>query len=138
MSLGRRQFRIAQLRLFGDQLPRLIDIAGHEYAESDLEAFEDALVERRQFGCALGRKLELAPYFLGRDLAHVLVDDVPDMLQVDGEGNNLHGAPALALIEAAARELGDIVGDQTLGLVFPFRLIPYPGEAVVGLTVHSG
>src|ERR1700732_1741183 len=68
MSLGRRQFRIAQLRLFGDQLPRLIDIAGHEYAESDLEAFEDALVERRQFGCALGRKLELAPYFLGRDL----------------------------------------------------------------------
>jgi hypothetical protein len=62
-----------------------------------------ALVERRQFLGAFGRKLKSALDLFGRQFAQVLVDDVADMFEIDGEGDDLHCPFALALVEAAAR-----------------------------------
>ena len=50
--------------------------------------------------------------FLRRELAQILVDDVADMLEIDGERHDLHGAAALALVERVARELGDVELDR--------------------------
>ena len=47
MPLRSLQFGIAQLGFFCKQLVRLFGIAGHEYAESDPQAFEDTLMESR-------------------------------------------------------------------------------------------
>ena len=45
------------------------------------------------------------------------------MLEIDGERHDLHGAASLALVEAVARELGDIKLD---GFVEPIDDIVHP------------
>ena len=92
--------------LLGEQLARFVDVARHEHAERDPQGVRGALVERRQFLGAFRRKLEPALDLLGGEFAQVLVDDVADMLEIDGEGNDFHRPLSLALVEAAARQLG--------------------------------
>ena len=55
--------------------------------------------------------------FLAASSLKILVDDVADVLEVDGEGDDLHGAVALALVEAAARQLGHVELDGLVELV---------------------
>ena len=74
-------------------------------------------MEGRQLLRAFARELELALDLLGGKLGEVLVDDVADVLQVDGKGDDLHGPVALALVEAAARELGHEELDRLVELV---------------------
>ena len=66
---------------------------------------------------ALAGELELALDLLGGKLGEILIDDIADVLQVDGEGDDLHGPVALALVEAAARQLGDVELDGLVELV---------------------
>ena len=87
-------------------------VAAHEDAERGLQALADALVEGGQLGGAFGGELIIAFDFLRRQLAQVLVDDVADVLEIDGERHDLHGAMALALVEAVAGELGDVELDR--------------------------
>src|SRR5205823_13487715 len=77
----------------------------------------DALVEGGELLRTLAGELELALDLLAGKLGEVLVDDVADVLQVDAEGDNLHGPVALALVEAAARQLGDVELDRLIELV---------------------
>src|SRR5262245_60795771 len=97
MTLGRRQLRSAQLHLVRDQLARLVEVAGHEYADRHPEAVENALVERLELVGALGRELQVALDLLDRELPQVLVDDVAGMLEVDRERDDLHGTSAFAV-----------------------------------------
>ncbi len=108
VPFGRGQFGIAQRGLLGQKLSRLVDVSGHEDAERDPKRIHGALVEGGQFLGALGRELEPALDLLGCKLAQILVDDVADMLEVDGEGDDLHRPLSLTLVETAAGELGDI------------------------------
>ena len=74
-------------------------------------------MEGGQFLGALGRELEPALDLLGCELAQILVDDIADMLEVDGEGDDLHRPLSLALVEAAAGELCDIELDRLIEAV---------------------
>ncbi len=64
-----------------------------------------------------GRKLEPALDLLGREFAQILVDDVADMLEVDGEGDDLHRPLSLALVETAAGQFCDIELDRLVEAV---------------------
>src|SRR5215469_12106729 len=89
MALHRGQLGVAQRSLFRQQLARLVGVARHEHAEGDPQRVHRALVEGGELLGALGRELEAALDLLGRKLAQILVDDVAEMLEVDGEGNDL-------------------------------------------------
>ena len=134
VPLGGGEFGVAQRGLFGQQLARLVDVAGHEDAECDPQQIHRALVEGRKLLGALGRELEAALDLLGRELAQILVDDVADMFEVDGKGNDLHRPLSLALVEAAAGQLGDIELDRLVeavdAVVHPRDLVDQ--RAVVG------
>ena len=55
--------------------------------------------------------------FLVASSLRVLVDDVADMLEVDGEGDDLHRPLSLALVETAAGEFGDVELDRLVKAV---------------------
>src|ERR1017187_6172868 len=82
MAFGRREFGGAQRGFFGYQLSRNFDIAGHEDAESQLEVVEDFLMEGLQFCRTFLRENDLALDLLCREFHQILIDDIPDMLQV--------------------------------------------------------
>jgi len=90
MALGGGKLGVAQRGFLGQQLAGLVDVARHEDAERDPKRIHRALVEGGQLLGALGRELEPALDLLGRKLAQILVDDIADMLEVDGEGDDLH------------------------------------------------
>jgi hypothetical protein len=123
VPVSRRRCGVPKFRFFLNQLAGLRHIPRHENGRCDFEAFEHPLVKGGELGGTLGRKLKLSLDFLGRNLAQVLVDDVARVLQVDREGDDLHGAAALAVIKAAARKLGDVKLDRFVqpidGVVHP-------------------
>ena len=71
-----------------------------EHPEGELQVVEDAPMEGLELGGPLARELVLVLDLLGGELHQVLVDDVADMLEVDGEGNDLHGAAPVGVVEA--------------------------------------
>jgi len=72
--------------------------------------------------------------FLVASSLRFFVDDIADVLQIDGEGNNLHRPLPFALVEAAAREFCHIKLDRLVEtvdrIVHPRHLIDQ--SAVVG------
>ena len=54
---------------------------------------------------------------LGRKLHQVLVDDVADMLEIGGERDDVDGAPAVLVVELAARETREVELDRLVQLV---------------------
>ena len=69
-------------------------------------------MESGQLPRALGRELPAPLDLLRRKLAQILIDDIANVLEVDGEGHDLHRATAFTIVEAAARELGEIELDR--------------------------
>ena len=71
-------------------------------------------------------------------VASIFVDDVADMFEVDGEGDDLHRAPSFALVEAAPHQLGHVEFD---GLVETVDEIVHLGDLVDQRTIarhHRG
>src|ERR1700732_279731 len=102
MPVGGIELGLAQLGLGPQQLARRFDVTRHEDAEGDLQALDGSLVETGQLGRSFRGKLVSSFYFFNRQLAQIFVDNVADMLKIDGERYDLHGAAAFAIIEAVA------------------------------------
>src|SRR5450759_3135326 len=105
MPFGGGELGIAQQRLLREKLARFIDVARHEDAERDPKRVHGSLVECRQFFGAFRRELKPALDLLGGELAQILVDDIAHVLEIDGEGNDLHRPLSLALVDTSARSL---------------------------------
>src|SRR5262245_62715298 len=99
MPFGGGKFGAAQLRLFGNQTSGLLDISRHKNGERHFKVLHNTLVERRKLLRALLGKLKLAFDLLGRQLGEVLIDDVADVLEVNAERDDLHGAAALPFVK---------------------------------------
>ena len=79
----------------GGQIPR------HEHNQCRLEVLQNAPVISLELGCPFWRELKVVFGLANRDLAQVLVDDIADVLQIDGERDDLGRTLALALGKAA-------------------------------------
>src|ERR1700739_1822092 len=112
MPFGGGEFHVAQESLFCEQLAVFADIAGHKDPERNPQGIHRALVEGRKLFSAFLRELKPALDLLGRQFAQILVNDIADMLKVDGEGDYLHCPLSLTLVEAAAGEFSDIELDR--------------------------
>ena len=66
----------------------------------------------RSSASAFGREGVAVPDLLGRELHQVLVDDVADMLEIGGEGQDLDVALAVLLAELVARGLDEVELDR--------------------------
>jgi hypothetical protein len=105
VPLAGRKLDAPQLGFFSDKPTRRFKIAGHEYAEGDLQIAADTLMKGLQLLGAPGRKLIASFDLLGRKLGQILVDNVADMFEVDCERYDLHRPAAFAFVKAAAGEL---------------------------------
>src|SRR6185437_8763904 len=95
MIVGGDALGLAHRHLLLDEPARDLGVARDEDAERELEVIGDAAMEGLELGRALAREFELAPDLLRRQLHQVHLDDVADMLEIDGEGDDLHGAAAV-------------------------------------------
>ena len=65
-------------------------------------------MEGFQLRCSLLRERELSLDLLLGEFHQVFVDDVTDVLEIDGERHNLHGAMSLAIVEAVPRQFRNV------------------------------
>lgn len=112
MLFGGVKLDIPNLRFLGNQYACLSYVARHENPERNPKTVENALVKGGQLIGTLRRELKAALDLLARKFTEVLVDDVAYVFQVDREGDDLHRPRALALIKAAAGELGHVKLDR--------------------------
>src|SRR3546814_6523628 len=82
-----------------DLIPRGEDV------HRQIEVADDARVEGLQLRHALGREGGVVLDLLAGQLHQVLVDDVADVLEVGGEVEDLHAAPALLRVQLLVVEL---------------------------------
>src|ERR1700739_3057970 len=112
MAVRIAELEIAQLRLLLDQRARNPHVLIEEHTESKLQVLDDALVEGLTLACALGWVLVLALDLLVCEFHQILIDDVADVFEVDGKGDDFGGAAAIAIVQAAAGNLGNIEFDH--------------------------
>src|ERR1700751_465665 len=96
------------LGLLLDQRASDTHVLVDEYTKGELQVFNDALVKHPEFSRSFLRELVLALDLLARQLHQILVDDVADMLKVDGEGDYFHGASPIPIIQALTGHFGDV------------------------------
>ena len=94
MPLGRDALQLAELLLLRDEAARGVDVARHEDGDREPQMILQLRIHRVDLRQALRRQAELQPQALGGELGDVLVDDVADMLEVDGEGSAPRSAGA--------------------------------------------
>ena len=110
---GQMAFRVpklgdTQLSLFLDQRASDTHVLINENTKGKFQVFNNALVKHREFSRSLPRELVLVLDLLVGQLHQILVDDVADMFEVDGEGDYLHGASSIPIIKAFAGHFGDV------------------------------
>src|ERR1700722_483120 len=97
-----------QLGLFLDQRASDTHVLVSENTKGKFQVFNNALVKHREFSRSFLRELVLVLDLLAGQLHQILVDDVANMFEVDGEGDYLHGASRIAIIKAFAGHFGDV------------------------------
>ena len=86
--------------LFRQQGTGRMHIAHHEHARRQVQVVQQTLVHGGDFLQALRREREPLLDLLGGDLAQALVQNVADMFEVDGEGQDVRAALAVCAFEA--------------------------------------
>ena len=71
----------------------------------------------RKLSGTLLREAQLALDLLGGEFRQVLVDDVSDVLEVDGERDDLHRTPAILFVQPLARHFCHVELDRSIELV---------------------
>ena len=99
-------------RLAGDQPARHGDVALHEDGERQAQALDGLGVQALDLGETCRREAQAAFDLLGRELHQVAVDDVADMLEIGGEGQDLDAAMALLGLELLLAEPRQIELDR--------------------------
>ena len=89
MALGCDALELAELLLLGDEPSAAFRSPPMEDRDGELHVIDQALVHGIDLGQALGGELQPVLDALGPELLEVLVDDVADMLEVDGEAEDL-------------------------------------------------
>ena len=117
IPLGGRELALPQLCFCRDQLTSNVQIARHEDSDRELQIVDDLLMEFDEIGLALLGKGDAAPDLLGRKVHQILVDDVADVLEIHREGNDLHCAVAVAVIQAVARHSRHVQLDRLIEAV---------------------
>ena len=102
MAVGGKALELAERDLLLEQLAGHADIARDENIEGELQVLHQPRVHVADLPKALGRELQLVTDLLVRQLHQVLVDDVADMLEVGGEGDDVDGAAAV-LVASVSR-----------------------------------
>src|ERR1700724_2279990 len=107
---GQMAFRVSklgntQLRLFFDQRASNSHVLINKKTKGKLQVFNNALVKHCEFSRAVLRELVLVLDLLAGQLHQILVDDVANMFEVDGEGDYLHGASRIWIIKALSGPL---------------------------------
>src|ERR1700730_1172425 len=97
-----------QLGLFFDQRASNSHVLINKKTKGKLQVFNNALVKHCEFSRAVLRELVLVLDLLAGQLHQILVDDVSDMLEIDGEGDYLHGASPIPIVKAFAGYFGDV------------------------------
>ena len=85
MIFRRGPFQGSETRLFGKQPARHFHFTGYEYSIGQFQIFQQLAVEFPDFQKPLFGKLKLVPNFFSSQFHQVVIDNVPDMFQVDGE-----------------------------------------------------
>src|SRR5258708_12618258 len=97
-----------QLSLFLDQRASDTHVFINENTKGKFQVFNNALVKHREFSRSLLRKLVLVLDLLAGQLHQILIDDVADMFEVDGEGDYLHSASPIPIIKAFTGPFGNV------------------------------
>src|ERR1700756_5616182 len=110
---GQMAFRVpklgdTQLGLFLDQRASDTHVLINENTKGKFQVFNNALVKHREFSRSLFRELVFVLDLLVGQLHQILVDDIADMFEVDGESDYLHGASTIPIIKALAGHFSDV------------------------------
>lgn len=98
MALRRRLLHVANTHLSLQQRARRALVAGHEHPNGEAQIARQALMHRDDFIKTLGGEAE--PVLdLGRDFAKTLVENVANMLKIDGEGEYVGASLRVAFLE---------------------------------------
>src|SRR5579883_806054 len=123
MAVGGLRLGFADRRLLGHQPARKVEVTRGEDVERQAQILQHARMEGPELGHAFGRKGVAVLDLLACQFHQVLVDDIADMLEVGGEGQDLDVAPAFLLAEIRARDLDQVELDRFV----------QPVDGVVGL-----
>ena len=119
---------LAEADLLLEQLPGHADVAADEDGERQLDGVEDLAVEGVDVARALFGEAQPVPDLLGGELDQVLVDDVADMLEVGGEGDDLHRPAAFRLAHVLLADLGQVQLDRLVQPVDDVVVLARPGR----------
>jgi len=89
------------LDLFLQELSGDGAVAGHEDASASFRLSITPRWKDCSSAAPSAENFNRCLIFLARQLHQVLVDDVADMLEIDGEGDDLHGAARALLVQAS-------------------------------------
>src|SRR6266478_7452588 len=103
MAFGGSKLGVAKTGLLFEQNARHPHIDRHEHTASQLEIVQYALMKGLQLPRPFTGELIPVLDFPASKFHQVLVDDVADMFEVDGERDDFHGATTVLLIKALAR-----------------------------------
>ncbi|KAF5305017.1 hypothetical protein FQA39_LY18984 [Lamprigera yunnana] len=111
------QLQVAKARFFFEQLLRVAQVAGEEDAHRQAQVVQQVGVQFVDFLRALLAELAaLFDFFVLHVREHAL-DDVADLLHVDGEVDDFRPALAFVLAQLDAGDLGHVVLDGRVQLV---------------------
>jgi hypothetical protein len=135
MIVDRSLLQVAHALLLGQERAGRVHVIQHEHARRQMQVVEQMLVHFADFLEALRREREPLLDLLGGDGAQALVDNVADVLEIDGERQDVRAALAIHLAQlVAAADGGEM---QLYGAVQPIQRIVHPGQldqqfAVIG------
>ena len=99
MTFSTGELGASQLGLLFNQRAGNLNILVEENAECQLQIFNYALVEGFEFIRPLFGEFIFVLDLLRGELHQILVDDVPNMLNVDGKRNDFCGALTVSIVE---------------------------------------
>jgi len=117
MLLVTGSLQVAEAFLHGHQAARRDDVAGDEDTQAELHLIDNSAVHLGEFVPTLFGKGELVLDPLLRDLQQGIVDDIADMLQVGGEGDQLDATVTVLFVELVAAHPCEIELDRLVQCV---------------------
>ena len=117
VRIGVRALEITEKDLLGEELLRAFQVAVQEHAHSQAQVGDQTAVQVADFQHArLGELAALVDLLLLEIGDHAL-DNVSDLLHVDGERDDVRPAPALLVVERLAADLREVELDRRVQFV---------------------
>ena len=114
MPLGAPKLHLAKLLLPRQKLGRGLQFLIDEHGQRKTHRLHQPGMHLLQLPKSFFGELQLLSDLLGGELHQVLVDDVADMLEIGGEGDDVDGPLAVLVVQLAARQPGQIELDRLM------------------------